>query len=58
MIRFHILHRSGWVGNSDQRPVHKKKEPMQPLLPENVEVNKQTITTATIRAVDRRGFFC
>ena len=44
MIRFHILHNSGWVGNSDQRPAHKKKEPMQPLLPGDIEVNKQTIT--------------
>ena len=54
VLRFHILHRSGWIGNSNRRPVHKKKEPMQPLLPGNVEVNRQTITINEA-AWDRAG---
>ena len=54
MIRFHILHRSGWIGSSDHRPVHMKKERMQPLLPGDIDVNRQTITTLDA-AWDRAG---
>ena len=54
VLRFHILHNSGWIGNSDQRPVNMKRQPMQPLLPGDSDINKQTITNNEA-AWDRAG---
>ena len=44
MLRFHILHRSGWIGGADHRPVHDKTEAVKPLLSGNIEVSREAIT--------------
>jgi hypothetical protein len=44
MLRFHILHRCGWIGDSERRSVHRKREPRPPLLPGDIDVHRQTIT--------------